>query len=71
MSENGIFAEDNLLDQISYRELIVTLHCNEKVIDEKAVRRVLKEIQSFRQLDLEDRLQRNMKHIIAESKRLR
>jgi hypothetical protein len=71
MSDDGIFGEDFVLDPVSYRELIVTLHCNERVIDARSVRKVFKEIMQHRILEVEDRLARNIPSIIDEVKSMR
>ncbi len=61
--------EDNLLDNITFHELILTVHCNCRTIDEKSVRRELENILEIKKTDMYELLERNIWHIIAEAKK--
>lgn len=60
--------EDNLLDPITFDELVLTLHCNARTINEKAARRELREIMTSRVQDLEFLLENNMEEILRAAK---
>ena len=66
-----MFEEDNLLDPLDFKEIITTLCCNCKVIDEKAVRETVKEIIDIRMQDFQYILNNNIDEIIAEAKKRR
>lgn len=59
---------DNLLDPVSFHELIITVHCNCKEITEKTVRSELKRIMEIRQQDLNYLLSNNIEEIIKAAK---
>lgn len=60
---------DNILDGITFDDVILALHNGERVIDEKAVRRVVKEILESQMQDFEYILNKNINEIIARAKR--
>lgn len=64
LSEN-----DNLLDGITFEELITTVRCNCSVIDEKAVYDEFMRIFEIREQDMYSLLNKNMNAIIAEAKK--
>ena len=59
---------DNILDGITFDDVILVLHSGERVIDEKAVRRVVKEILEIQMQDFEYILNNNINEIIARAK---
>lgn len=61
---DDLIPADNLLDPITFDELITTVRCNCKRIDAISVRRQLKEIYQMRLDDMTDLLRRNMDEII-------
>lgn len=60
---------DNILDGITFDDVILALHSGERVIDEKAVRRVVQEILESQMQDFEHILNKNMSEIIKRAKR--
>lgn len=60
---------DNILDGVTFDDVILALHSGERVIDEKAVRRVVKEILESQMQDFEYILNNNIDEIIARAKR--
>ena len=64
----GISTQDQILNAITYEELIDTIQSNESVIDEKTVKRVYKEILKFKLSEAEYELKKNMKKIIEMAK---
>lgn len=58
--------EDTILDEITFRHIIDALHCNEIVLDEDAVFRVVKEILDGRIQDFMFLIGHNVNEIIAE-----
>lgn len=64
LSEN-----DNLLDGITFEELITTVRCNCPTINSKTVRTELKRILGIRQQDMKYLLEENMDAIIAAAKK--
>lgn len=60
---------DCIFDPITFEQIITALHCGEKVIDTKAVRRVAKEILDSRLEDFYFLLLNNDAEIIAEAKK--
>lgn len=64
-----MYETDNILDGITFDHVILALHCGERVIDEKAVRRVVKEILEIQMQDFEYILNNNIDEIIARAKR--
>lgn len=64
-----LFKEDNLLDPITFNELILTVHCDCREITPKTVREELRRILKYRRQDMEELLRINMDIIIAEAKK--
>lgn len=64
-----LFKEDNLLDPITFDELILTVHCNCREINPKTVREELRRILEYKRLDMEELLRINMDTIIKEAKK--
>lgn len=64
-----LIESDNLLDNVTFKELITTVRCNCPTINNKAVRDELKRILEIRRQDMEHLLEENMDVIIAEAKK--
>ena len=62
-----IHRDDAIFDQITFNDIILAIHCNEKVIDERAIRKVAAEIIDKRMQDFIYLLSNNMNEIIAEA----
>lgn len=60
---------DNLLDSISFDELIVTVHCNCQEITQEAVEKELNRILEIRMQDMKYLLEKNIEEIITEAKK--
>lgn len=60
---------DNLLDGITFEELITTVHCNCRKITEKSVIAELDRILEIRHTDMEFLVRENMSAIIAAAKK--
>lgn len=60
---------DNLLDGITFEELITTVRCNCREIDDKAVYREFRRIMEIREQDMYSLLAKNMGAIIAAAKK--
>ena len=60
--------DDNLMNNITFYDLILALHCNCPVIDENAVRTQLKQILDGIHEDMEYLLENNMDEIISRAK---
>ena len=58
---------DCIFDPITFEDIILALHCNEKVLDSKAVRRVAQEILDSRLEDFYFLILNNDAEIIAEA----
>ena len=58
---------DCIFDPITFEDIILAAHCNEKVLNENAIKRVAKEILESRLEDFEYLIQNNMYEIIAEA----
>ena len=61
--------DDAIFDQITFNDIILALHCGERVIDEKAVIRVANRIIDERLQDFQYLIRNNMNEIIAEAKK--
>ena len=66
---DDLYPEDNLLDGITFDELILTAHCNCRTITPQAVQRELSEILESRKQDMEFLLKKNMDIIIEEARK--
>lgn len=64
-----MYPTDNILDPITLNDIILAAHCNERILDESAIRRVAKEILENRMIDFEYILENNIDEIIAEAKK--
>ncbi len=62
-----IHPNDNIFDPITFEQIILALHCNEKEINHKAVMKVAREILNSRLQDFHFLLGRNEEEIIAEA----
>lgn len=63
-----LFTSDNLLDPVTFDDLILALHCNCEVIDGPAVIRQLQDILSSRLEDMYELMFRNKEEIIRLAK---
>lgn len=59
---------DNVLDGFTFDNVIIALRCNEPVIDERAVRKNVKEMLEIRMQDLNYLIDNNMDEIIKTAK---
>ena len=64
-----MYEDDAIFNQITFNDIILALHCGERVIDKKVVKRVAKEILEERMTDFENILANNINAIIAEAKK--
>ena len=55
-----MYEDDTIFNQITFNDIILALHCGERVIDKKAVKRVAKEILEERMTDFENILANNI-----------
>ena len=62
-----IHPNDNIFDPITFEQIITALHCNERVIDHKAINRVAMDIFKSRWQDFMYLLENNTQEIIAEA----
>lgn len=60
---------DCIFDPITFEDIILAAHCNERVLDENAIKRVVREILESRLEDFEYLIQNNINEIIAEAKK--
>ena len=60
---------DNIFDPITFEQVITALHCNERIIDEHAVRKVVRDMMASRMQDFHYLITNNMQEIIAEAKK--
>lgn len=60
---------DNLLDGISFDELILTVHCNCQEITQEAVEKELSRILEIRMQDMKHLLENNIDEILIEAKK--
>ena len=58
---------DAIFDEITFSDIILAAHCNERVLDESAIKRVAKEILENRMIDFEYLIENNINEIIAEA----
>lgn len=66
---DDVSKNDNLLDGITFDDIILAVHCNCKEITPEAVRKEFKEFLEIRMTDTEFLLENNMDEIIAEAKK--
>ena len=60
---------DCIFDPITFEDIILAAHCNERVLDENAIKRVAREILENRMIDFEYLIENNIYEIIAEAKK--
>ena len=58
---------DCIFDPITFEDIILAAHCNERVLDENAIKRVAREILENRMIDFEYLIENNIYEIIAEA----
>ena len=63
----GMHRNDAIFDEITFRDIIDALHAGERVLDENAVHRVVKEILDGRMQDFKFLIEHNIDEIIAEA----
>ena len=66
---DDVCKQDNLLDGITFDDIILAVHCNCKEITPEAVRKEFKEFLEMRMTDTEFLLENNIAEIIAEAKK--
>ena len=66
--KNNTNTNDNLLQGFSFQELIDTISCNEKIINEESATKVFNEILSMQLHDAKFLLQEHMQEIIQLAK---
>jgi len=66
---DDLVEDDNLLDPVSFYDVILAVRCNCKMIDRAAVKKTVKEIMESRMEDMEFLLEQNMAEIIKAAKR--
>lgn len=66
---DDLSTHDNLLDPITFDELILTAHCNCRELTREAVIKECKEIILMKIEDAKELLERNLDEIIAEAKK--
>ena len=59
--------KDNIFDPITFEDIILALHCNEKVIDRRAIQNVINDIMDVRMQDFDHLINNNINEIIAEA----
>lgn len=64
-----LFTSDNLLDGISFNEIILQVHCNCRCINPKTVTKEVKDLLDQRLEDMQELLKRNMDVIITEARK--
>lgn len=60
---------DCIFDPITFDDIILAAHCNEPVLNERAIKRVAREILENRMIDFDYILKNNINEIIAEAKK--
>lgn len=61
--------EDNLMDGITFDEIILTIHCNCRNITRETVIREINDLVSMRLDDMRELLMRNIDIIMSEAKK--
>ena len=64
-----LVASDNLLDPVTFEELITTVRCNCRIITPKAVQKELMHIMEIRSMDMMALMENSMEAIIREAKK--
>lgn len=58
---------DNALDPITFEDIVDSLRCGEKIIDRRAIQKVVKRIMEIRIQDFKYLIKNNIDEIIAEA----
>ena len=66
---DDVSRQDNLLDGITFDDIILAVHCNCKEITPEAVKREFDNFLKMRMVDTEYLLENNMDEIIMEAKK--
>lgn len=66
---DDVSVEDNILDGLTFKDLILAVHCNCESITPEAVRREAAEILEERMQDYRFLLRNNIEEIMAEAKK--
>ena len=66
---DDLAACDNLLDGITFEDLILAVHCNCSVINREAIKKQFFEILEQRLLDMNELLNRNIDKIAEEARK--
>lgn len=64
---DDLSVEDNLLDEITFKELITTIHCNYQCITPENITKELNRIMDIRMQDMKYLLENNMEKIMNEA----
>jgi hypothetical protein len=62
---------DNILDGITFDDVLTTVVCNEPEINEASVRKCVKELLSMRMTDFNELLEVNIKELVKQAKKRR
>lgn len=62
-------ASDNLLDPVTFDDVILAVHHNRRIITPEAVKKELQRILDIRRMDMEIILENSMEAIISEAKK--
>lgn len=66
---DDLVTSDNLLDGVTFDDLILAVHCNSREVNPASVRAELSEILASRKQDMMFLVEKNMDAIIREAKR--
>jgi ribosomal protein L7/L12 len=66
-----LYEDDNILDPITFYDIILMLDCNEKVIDKTTALKCYKELLEMRLEDAKDLININLDEIVKEAKKRR
>jgi hypothetical protein len=69
INEGGYHGKDNILNGFTFEELETTVKANEKTLDEKAVRKVFKELLDDEIESAQKELDMNIKQIVKNIKK--
>jgi hypothetical protein len=62
---------DSLLNGITFDDVLTAVICNEPIIDEKSVRKVIHEIREVCMIEMNELLKKNISRIVAAAKKRR
>lgn len=65
--DEDLYTSDNLLDPITFDQLIMAVHSNCRLVNEAAVRRELDKILEMRKQDMMELLEKNMDIIMQKA----